>query len=102
MTYNIMAEYTEHTRKFLRTFMQEFFKEQYDKDITNEYIETYVEARYNNYGGNENQRVFYRRIYSALKKSEEKLIYNQYEENHKMIKDMLELYQYIFYIEPVA
>ncbi len=99
MTYNIMAEYTEHTRKFLRTFMQEFFKEQYDKDITNEYIETYVEARYNNYGGNENQRVFYRRIYSALKKSEEKLIYNQYEENHKMIKDMLELYQYIFYID---
>ena len=99
MTYNIMAEYTEHTRKFLRTFMQEFFKEQYDKDITNEYIETYIEARYNNYGGNENQRVFYRRIYSALKKSEEKLIYNQYEENHKMIKDMLELYQYIFYID---
>ena len=99
MTYNIMAEYTEHTRKFLRTFMQEFFKEQYDKDITNEYIETYIEARYNNYGGNKNQRVFYRRIYSALKKSEEKLIYNQYEENHKMIKDMLELYQYIFYID---
>lgn len=99
MTYNIMAEYTEHTRKFLREFMKEFFKEQYDKDIVNEYIETYIEARYNNYGGNENQRVFYRRIYSALKKSEEKLIYNQYEENHKMIKDMLELYQYIFYID---
>jgi hypothetical protein len=99
MTYNIMAEYTDHTRKFLREFMQEFFKEQYDKDITDEYIETYIEARYNNYGGNEKQRVFYRRIYSALKKSEEKLIYNQYEEYHTMIKNMLELYQYVFYID---
>lgn len=99
MTYNIMAEYVAHTREFLKEFMQEFFKEQYDEDISNEYIETYIEARYSNYGGNENQRVFYRRIYSALKKAEEKLIYNQYEENHQLIKNMLETYQYIFYID---
>lgn len=99
MTYNIMAEYIEYTKKFLREFMEEFFKEQYDKEITDEYIETYIEARYNNYGGNENQRVFYRRIYSALKKAEEKLEYNQDEEKHQVIKNMLEIYQYIFYID---
>lgn len=99
MTYNIMAEYVEYTRKFLNSFMQEFFREQFDKTISNEYIETYIEARYANYGGNENQRVFYRRIYSALKKSEEKLKYNQPEEKHKMITNMLETYQYIFYID---
>lgn len=99
MTYNIMAEYIEYTKKFLREFMEEFFKEQYDKEITDEYIETYIEARYNNYGGNENQRVFYRRIYSALKKAEEKLEYNQDEEKHQEIKNMLEIYQYIFYID---
>lgn len=99
MTYNIMAEYIEYTKKFLKELMQEFFKEQNDEEISNEYIETYIEARYNNYGGNENQRVFYRRIYSALKKAEERLIYNQDEEKHKLIKNMLELYQYIFYID---
>lgn len=99
MTYNIMAEYVEYTKKFLSNFMQEFFREQYDKTISNEYIETYIEARYNNYGGNENQRVFYRRIYSALKKSEEKLKYNESKEKHKMITNMLETYQYVFYID---
>lgn len=99
MTYNIMAEYITYTKQFLKQFMQEFFKEQYDEDISNEYIQTYIEARYSNYGGNENQRVFYRRIYSALKKAEEKLIYNQYEENHQLIKNMLDMYQYIFYID---
>lgn len=99
MTYNIMAEYINYTKKFLEKFMQEFFKEEYDEEISNEYIETYIEARYNNYGGNENQRVFYRRIYSALKKSEERLKYNNDEEKHKMIKNMLEIYQYVFYID---
>lgn len=99
MTYNIMAEYIDYTKKFLEKFMKEFFKEEYDEEISNEYIETYIEARYNNYGGNENQRVFYRRIYSALKKSEERLKYNQDEEKHKLIKNMLEVYQYIFYID---
>lgn len=99
MTYNIMAEYIAYTKQFIKQFMQEFFKEQYDEDISNEYIETYIEARYSNYGGNENQRVFYRRIYSALKKAEERLLYNQYEENHQLIKNMLDIYQYIFYID---
>ena len=42
MTYNIMAEYVEYTRKFLNSFMQEFFREQFDKTISNEYIETYI------------------------------------------------------------
>ena len=99
MTYNIMAEYVEYTKKFLRKFFEEFFKEQYDKNISEEYIETYIEARYNNYGGNEKQRVFYRRIYSALQKSATKLEFNQYEENHPVIRNMLETYQYIFYID---
>lgn len=101
MTYNIMAEYIEYTKKFLKEFMQEFFKEQYNKEVSNEYIETYIDARYSNYGGNENQRVFYRRIYSALKKTEENLIYNQNDEKHKIIKNMLETYQYIFFIDYV-
>lgn len=99
MTYNIMAEYTEYTKNFLYELLQEYFKEQYDKEIAKEYIETYIEARYNNYGGNENQRVFYRRIYSALQKKETELEYNSDEEKHQIIKNMLETFQYIFYID---
>ena len=82
MTYNIMAEYIDYTKKFLYELLEEYFKEQYDKEMAKEYIETYIDARYNNYGGNENQRVFYRRIYSALQKKEEELTYNADEEKH--------------------
>lgn len=99
MTYNIMAEYIDYTKKFLQELFEEYFKEQYDKEIAKEYIDTYIEARYSNYGGNEKQRVFYRRIYSALQKKSQELEYNADEEKHKIIKNMLETFQYIFYID---
>ena len=99
MTYNIMAEYIDYTKKFLQELLEEYFKEQYDKEIAKEYIDTYIEARYSNYGGNEKQRVFYRRIYSALQKKSQELEYNADEEKHKIIKNMLETFQYIFYID---
>lgn len=99
MTYNIMAEYTDYTKKFIHELMKEYFKEQYDKEFANEFVETYIDSRYNNYGGNPNQRVFYRRIYSALKETAERLEYNADEEKHKIIKNMLETFQYIFFID---
>ncbi len=99
MTYNIMAEYIDYTKKFLQELLEEYFKEQYDKEIAKEYIDTYIDARYSNYGGNEKQRVFYRRIYSALQKKSQELEYNADEEKHKIIKNMLETFQYIFYID---
>lgn len=100
MTHNIMKEYTEHTKKFIHLLMREYFEEKYNKKIVQEYIESYIEARYSNYGGNENQRVFYRRIYSALKDTCEKLTYNEEdEEKIKDIKNVLEIFQYIFYID---
>lgn len=99
MTYNIMGEYIDYTKKFLYELLEEYFKEQYDKEMAKEYIETYIDARYSNYGGNENQRVFYRRIYSALQKKQEELEYNADEEKHKIIKNILETFQYVFYID---
>lgn len=99
MTYNIMAEYIEYTRKFLEKFMKKYFQKYYNSEISKQYIETYIEARYENYGGNENQRMFYRRIYSALQKKYTKLQYELDEEKLPNLKSMLEVYQYIFYID---
>lgn len=99
MAYNIMAEYIEYTRKFLEKFMRRYFQKCYDSKISKEYIEAYIEARYENYGGNENQRMFYRRIYSALQKKCEELEYELDEKELPKVKSMLEVYQYIFYID---
>mgnify|MGYP004445343891 CR=1 FL=1 len=100
MTYNIMEEYLNYTKKFIRDFMREYFKEGYSRQITDGFIDAYIEARYCNYGGNENQRVFYRRIYSALQKKYEELIDNaETDKEVTKVKNMLEVYQYVFYID---
>ena len=99
MTYNIMEEYLEYTKKFLQDLLKEYFRDKYNKEVAEEYIETYIDARYNNYGGNPEQKVFYRKIYSALQNKEEELLYNSEDENVQIIKNMLETFQYIFYID---
>lgn len=99
MTCNIMSEYIKYTINFLRKFTKEFFREKNIPRASEQYIEAYVEARYLNYGGNKTQRVFYRRIYSALQEKNIEIKYNSDEEEHQTLDNMLELYQYIFYID---
>lgn len=99
MTYNIMTEYVIYTKKFLEKFMKKYFQNAYNAKIAKEYIETYIEARYENYGGNESQRIFYRRIYSALKRKCEEMQYDLDEKELIKAKNMLEVYQYVFYID---
>lgn len=100
MIQNIMAKYIEYTRKFICELMQEYFKDRYDEDIVEQYVETYIDARYNNYGGNAKQRIFYRRIYSALLEKKIQLVEKIEEEEKKQdIQNMLEVFQYIFYID---
>ena len=35
-------------------------KNKYDKELSTKFIETYIDARYYNYGVNDNQKIFYR------------------------------------------
>lgn len=99
MIQNIMAKYIEHTGIFINELMQEYFKDKYDEEAVEEYIETYIDARYNNYGGNPKQRIFYRRIYSALLEKKTKLAKTANEEKKQDLQNMLEVFQYIFYID---
>lgn len=97
--YNITAEYIKHTKKFLENFMRLYFQKSYNAKISKQYIETYLTARYENYGGDEKQRIFYRRIYSALKTTCERIQYEAEEAILGKIRNMLDIYQYIFYID---
>ncbi len=99
MAHYIISDYIEYTKDFLKDFMKEFFRDKYDIEVSNKLIEIYIDARYSNYGGNEKQRIFYRRIYSALQKEIEIVKYNSNEDMHKQYTNMLEMYQYIFYID---
>lgn len=94
-----MSEYIAYTKRFLEKFMKLYFQKKYNSKIAKHYIETYIEARYDNYGGNEKQRVFYRRIYSALQVTCESMKYTFDEKELQTIENMLEVYQYVFYID---
>lgn len=99
MIANIMTEYLEYTKKFLASFVKEIFRDKIIPEAAEEYLTTYMDARYYNYDVDEKQRVFYRRVYSALTEKNEDLKYNAEEEDHKILDSMLDLYQYILYID---
>ena len=100
MTTNIMQAYINRTEKFLKDFNKMFFLEEYDKEIEQEYIETYIDARIYNYG-EEKQRFFYRRIFASLIKTKKEIKKENSKINEKILENMLKIYQFIFYIDGV-
>ncbi len=100
MTTNIMQAYINRIEKFIRDFNQMFFLEKYDKEIEDEYIETYIDARIYNFG-DEKQRFFYRRIFASLINTKKEIKKQNPKIDEKMLENMLKIYQFIFYIDGV-
>lgn len=100
MANNLMEQYVKNTKKYLENFTKTFLAEKYNKEISDEYISTYIEARIYNFGDTE-QKFFYRRIYASLlnKKNELKKDFPKIDE--ESLEDNLKIYQFIFYIDGV-
>ena len=64
---NIIEKHINNTQKKLKKYTSLILKSKYDKEISDELIQTYIDARYYNFGVDSSIKVFYRRIYSALK-----------------------------------
>lgn len=97
---NIFEKHISNTQKRLRKYNSLILKSKYDKEISDELIQSYIEARYYNEGTDEKIRIFYRRIYDVVKKKSEKLI-KKYPRNTDLILDHLSLIQYYFYFDNV-
>ena len=99
MTTNIMEQYVKNTKVFIKEFTKMFFLEKYNEDISNEYIDTYIDSRIYNFGET-SQRFFYRRIYFSLMEKKIKLEENK-ELDKSIVEKNLKLYQFIFFIDGV-
>jgi len=99
MTSNIMEQYIKNTKVFINNFTKIFFAENYNEKISNEYIDTYIDARIYNFGET-SQRFFYRRIYFSLMEKKIKLEENK-ELDKSIVEKNLKLYQFIFFIDGV-
>ena len=97
---NIIGNHINNTQKKLKRYNNLILKSKYDKMISDELIQTYIDARYYNYGVNSKIRVFYRRIYNALKKKSEELIKKE-PRRKELIENTVSLFQYYFYFDNV-
>ena len=97
---NIIGNHISNTQKKLRKYNNLILKSKYDKTISDELIQTYIDARYYNYGVDEKIRVFYRRIYGALRKKTDELIQKE-PRRKELIDNSVALFQYYFYFDNV-
>ena len=104
MTTNLMDQYIQNTRNNIKDFTKMFFGEEYNEEISNEYIDTYIESRIYNFGEGED-KFFYIRINSnlSIKKNELQMRFPKIEE--KVLDDNLRIYQFVFFfvgVRPIA
>lgn len=108
---NIMDTYLNFTEKKIRKYMKMIFSKYYDEDIVNEYLKTYINARYYNIINAEKPaRAFYLRIMNELDFKQEILI-KKIEENVedreekaeklKFVNNVKDAFSYILFFDNV-
>ena len=95
---NVFEKHINKTQKRLKKYCSIILKSKYDRDIADELLQTYMDARYYNYGTNDNIKIFYKRIYDALKKKASDMAKKD-KDNVEKIEDCLYLFQYFFYFD---
>ncbi len=95
---NIIERHINNVQRRLRKYNSMILKSRYDKWISDELIQTYIDARYYNYGTNEKIRFFYRKIYDALLKKGEKLVKKE-PRKKELIDNTIAIFQYYFYFD---
>ena len=98
MKNNLMQMYIKNTENFIRSFTKAFFAEKYNEEISNYYIETYINARIYN-EGNENQRYFYKRVSSSLEDKTKEIRQDYKYLEAKFFKNIENMYDFIYYVD---
>ena len=113
MAQNIFIEYIDSCTKSINKYLRFIFKKKYNKEIAEQYIKTYINARYYNLTQNSSKRAFYLKIRDALKATMQKLHsenekekkrtenYIEFNEKQKIINDMCSVFDYIFFFDNV-
>lgn len=108
---NLMDTYLEFTEKKIKKYFKMIFGQYYDEKIVNEYLKTYVNARYYNVQNTEKPaRAFYLRILDELEYKEDILMKKCEEEAQtldekqsklNLINTVKQVYEYILFFDNV-
>lgn len=95
---NIVGNHITQTQKRFKKYCNLILRSKYDRKVCDELIQTYIDARYYNYNVDEEIKIFYRRIFEALKIKAAKLA-KEDSSNKESIEYTLMLFQYFFYFD---
>ena len=71
---NIIEKHITKTQKRFKKYCNLILKSKYDRVVAEELIQRYIDARYYNFEVDESIKVFYRRIFDAIKRRAKELI----------------------------
>lgn len=95
---NIIEKHILKTQKRFKKYCNLILKSKYDRVIAEELIQRYVDARYYNFEVDESIKVFYRRIFDAIKRRAAELIKEE-PSKKEVIDYTTDLFQYFFYFD---
>lgn len=103
---NLMDEYIEFTKKNLRKYMKIIFEKYYDNIVIDEYIKTYINARYYNITHSKVvSRAFFKRILNELEYKKEilerKLQKEEIKADERIIENAEKVFEYILFFDNV-
>ena len=108
---NLMDTYITFTEKKIKTYFKTLLAKQYDENLVNEYLKTYINARYYNIQNTEvPARAFYLRILEELEYKEDILMkkaekqaesLNEKQNKLNQIHNLKELFSYILFFDNV-
>lgn len=95
---NIIEKHILKTQKRFKKYCNLILKSKYDRVIAEELIQRYIDARYYNFEVDESIKVFYRRIFDAIKRRAAELIKEE-PSKKEVIDYTTDLFQYFFYFD---
>lgn len=94
--------YIDFTKKNIKKYMKMIFERKYNEDVTNEFIKTYINARYYNITNTEkNIRTFYQRILEELNIKADRLNSRSDIEDKEIIEQEKNIFEYILFFDNV-
>lgn len=97
---NILEKHITNTQKRFKKYFAMILKGRYNREIADEFIQSYIEARYYNFGIDSESRVFYRKIYDSIKAKGNELK-TKFPDKVEIVNYTQELFQYFFYFDDV-
>ncbi len=98
---NLVDQYVEYTQKSLKKYFKFILVGKYDANIINEYIKTYINARYYNEVDDESTKAFYLKILDKINEKCQKIKQENEQKKSTVIEAIKLMFNYVLFWDKV-